>query len=374
MSTETKRSASDGSLARGSMKKRIGVVVCGLPIIAFLACGDGDRGAFAPPPPPLSEPATSEEPKGEPSCVESFAETRRAVDIIISIDQSGSMIEEIDSLKNNVNNLPKLLAESNLDYRVIMVAQVGTGQYDICVPPPLGGPDCGPNGDVFRPIDHLVTSNDSLVVLLRTLRHPVEKVAWHDFLRPGVLKVFVPITDDESTDIGGPAFDAELLRRGAPLFGTPTSRNYVFFPVIGVNDYPDTTSCPASDGPGREYQHLANITSGRWFSVCRPSLAPVLDEIANAAREAVSCEVAVPEPPAGATLDFSRINVRITPPDGEPVLVPQDPAKPCGSGAEGWQFSEDKKKILLCGSACSLAKSDPGTKFTVGFGCNTEVR
>lgn len=367
MSTETK-------LGRGNVNKRVGAVFCGLSITAFLACGDGDRGAFAPPPPPLSEPAPSEEPREEPSCVESFAETRRAVDIIISIDQSGSMSEEIDSLKNNVNNLPKLLAESNLDYRVVMVAEVGTGKYRICVPPPLGGPDCGPNGDVFRPVDHVVTSYDSLNVILRTMRHPVEKLAWHDFLRPGVLKVFVPITDDESNDIGGAAFDAELLRRGAPLFGTATSRNYVFFPVIGVNDYPDTTSCPASDGPGREYQHLANLTNGRWFSVCRPSLAPVLDEIGKAAREAVSCEVAVPDPPPGTTLDYSRINVRITPPDGEPVLVPQDAAKPCGAGAEGWQFSEDKKKILLCGSACTLAKSNASTKFTVGFGCNTEVR
>ncbi len=373
MSTETKQATFAGSLARGNVTKRVGAVVCGLSITAFLACGDGNRGAFAPPPPPLSDPPPSQVEE-EPSCVESFAETRRAVDIIISIDQSGSMSEEIESLKRNVNNLPKLLAESNLDYRVVMIAEVGTGKYGICVPPPLGGPECGANGDVFRPVDHVVLSNDSLAIILRTMRHPVAKLAWHDFLRPGVLKVFVPITDDEALDIGGPAFDAELLRRGAPLFGTSTSRNYVFFPVIGVNDYPDTSTCPNSDGPGREYQYLANLTNGRWFSVCRPSLGPVLDEIGKAARDAVSCEVAVPEPPAGTTLDLSRINVRITPADGEPVLVPQDAAKPCAAGAEGWQFSEDKKKILLCGSACTLAKSDPSTKFTVGFGCNTEVR
>lgn len=374
MKTETRGRTAFSSLVRGNAMKRVGALVCGLSITAFLACGDGDRGAFAPAPPPLTEPPPSDVNDEAPSCVESFAETRRAVDIIISIDQSGSMSEEIDSLKRNVNNLPKLLEESNLDYRVVMIAEVGKGKYGICVPPPLGGPDCSANGDVFRPVDHVVQSYDSLNVILSTLRHPVAKLAWHDFLRPGVLKVFIPITDDESTEMRGSDFDPELLRRGAPLFGTPTSKNYVFFPVIGVNDYPDTTSCAASDGPGREYQYLANLTGGRWFSVCRPSLAPVLDEIGKAARDAVSCEVAVPDPPPGADLDFSRINVRITPPDGEPVLVPQDPTKACGAGAEGWQFSEDKKKILLCGSACTLAKSSAGTKFTVGFGCNTEVR
>ena len=74
-----------------------------------------------------------------------------------------------------------------------------------------------------------------------------------------------------------------------------------------------------------------------------------------------------------APLDLPGSDVRIAPGDGEPVLVPQDSAKPCAAGAEGWQFSQDKKKYCFA-LAHAPAKSGPSTKFTVGFGCNTEVR
>jgi hypothetical protein len=65
---------------------------------------------------------------------------------------------------------------------------------------------------------------------------------------------------------------------------------------------------------------------------------------------------------------------RIIPGTGEPAVVPQDSTRPCASGADGWQFSEDKKKIVLCGSACNAVNDDTRSKFNVGFGCKTIVR
>jgi hypothetical protein len=339
-------------------------------ILLLAACGDTNRKEFESRQGPLAEPLP---PPQKETCAEAFAETKRAVDIIVSIDQSSSMNEEIDSLKAHINILPSLLAESGLDYRIVMVAEIGLGKYGVCVPPPLGGPDCGPNGTVFRPVDQFVHSMDTLALLLSTLDHPVSTLAWRDFLRPGVLKVFVPITDDDAFDVRAAAFDGELLRRGEGLFGTAASRNYVFFPVIGMNEFPDTRGCSSSSDPGEEYQYLASLTKGKWFSVCRPSLGPILEEIGRATREAVSCEIAIPEPPPGATLDVQRINVQVTA-SGSPFVVPQDSTHPCASGANGWQFSEDKKKIVLCGDACALVKSNQATKFNVGFGCNTIVR
>jgi len=372
MNAEWMRRSPERSGMTKSKRMRLTGAACGvLSVVGFLACGDANREDFGPPPPPLPEP--SQPPEGE-ACVEAFAETRRAVDIIMSIDQSWSMAEEVASLQENVNLLPTLLAETGLDYRVVMMAAIrGAGKYGVCVPPPLGGPDCSANGNIFRPVDYLVDSRTTLDQLLMTFDHPVSKFAWRDVLRPGVLKVFVPITDDDSS-LSGKDFDADLLLREKALFGTPSSRNYIFFPVIGSNDFPADTLCLSASAPGYEYQYLATLTNGKWFSVCRPSLKPVLEEIGKATREAISCEVAVPEPPADATLDFDRINVRITPKDGSPVVVPQDPSRPCTEGADGWQFSEDKKKILLCGSACDLVKSDPAAKFNVGFGCNTVIR
>lgn len=343
-----------------------------LPLLILIACTDGDRGMFADDVPPLAE--TPPDAGAPASCVEAEAETRRAVDIVMSIDQSGSMADEIDALTKNINLLPPLLEASGLDYRFVMVAEVGKGSFKVCIPPPLGGPECSSNGSVFRSIDYHVESTDTLEILLKTLDYPTANLAWRDFLRPGVLKVFVPITDDDSTELDATAFDADLRERGAPLFGSSENRNYVFFPVVGINDYPDETACPSAAAKGVQYERLARLTNGRWFSVCRPSFQSILEEVGGAVKQAVSCEVAVPPPPAGATLDFEKINVRLTGAGGTPLVIPQDAGRPCTDGADGWQFSADKSKILLCGGACDLAKSDPATKFTVGFGCTTTVR
>ncbi|MDF2694188.1 MAG: hypothetical protein K0S65_2571, partial [Labilithrix sp.] len=323
-------------------------------------------------PAPFVQPDASTEPS--PTCAEAFAEAKRApVDLIVSIDQSTSMIHEIDSLHANINLLPSLLVESGLDYRVVMLAARETpyGDYGVCVPPPLGGPDCGSNGTVYRAVDQLVMSTNTLMLLLTTLNHADPQLAWSDFLRPEAVKVFIPITDDESS-LSGASFDLELLgRRGKSLFGSAEARRYVFFPVIGSLDFPSTATCATSSAAGNEYQYLASLTNGKWFSVCQPSLGPILQAIGESVAKTLVCEVDIPEPPVGSTLDLGRINVRVTPENGPEVVVPQDPARPCHEGADGWQFSSDKKKIVLCGSSCATAKR---SKINVGFGCTTVVR
>ena len=322
--------------------------------------------------PPIVQRDAGTEPG--PTCAEAFAEAKRApVDLIMSIDQSTSMVHEVESLHANINLLPQLLADSGLDYRVVMVAarRAPYEGYGVCVPPPLGGPDCGSNGTVFRAVDQVVTSNDSLMVLLTTMNHADPKRAWSDFLRPEAVKVFIPITDDESF-LSGASFDVELLgRRGKSLFGSAEARRYVFFPVIGALDFPSTAQCATSSAPGSEYQYLATLTNGKWFSVCQPSLEPILQAIGENVAKTIVCEVDIPEPPAGSTLDLEKINVRVTPEHGSEAVVPQDAARPCDEGADGWQFSRDKKKIVLCGNACAGAKR---SKITVAFGCTTIVR
>ncbi len=323
-------------------------------------------------PEPLVQPDAAADPQAE--CAEAFAEAKRApVDLIVSIDQSTSMVHEIGSLHANINLLPSLLAESGLDYRVVMVAARETPYpgYGVCVPPPLGGPDCGSNGTAYRAVDQLVMSNDTLMLLLTTLSSADPRLSFRDFLRPEAIKVFIPITDDESS-LSGASFDLELLgRRGGSLFGTAEARRYMFFPVIGSLDYPSTAQCATSFAAGNEYQYLASLTNGKWFSVCQPSLEPILQAIGESVAKTLVCEVDIPEPPAGSTLDLTKINVRVTPENGSEIVVPQDRTRPCEEGADGWQFSSDKKKIVLCGSSCTAAKR---STISVGFGCTTIVR
>ena len=99
-------------------------------------------------------------------------------------------------------------------------------------------------------------------------------------------------------------------------------------------------------------------------------LNAALDQIS---REALGCEYDVPSPSSG-TLDYDLVNVIFTPSSGAPQTVKQDTSKPCQGGADGWQYSNDRKKIFLCGGACSAVKSDPNGNVSIALGCATDVK
>lgn len=85
---------------------------------------------------------------------------------------------------------------------------------------------------------------------------------------------------------------------------------------------------------------------------------------------ALSCSYDVPEPPGGQVLDPSKVNVLFTAPGAAPELIAQNAS---GSCAEGWEYSDDGARIVLCGSTCDRVRGSDGT-LTLEFGCTTEVR
>lgn len=88
---------------------------------------------------------------------------------------------------------------------------------------------------------------------------------------------------------------------------------------------------------------------------------------------ALDCTYTVPAPPAGQTLDPSRVNVNYTDAKGVVTKVLQDPADVTCDQGSGWKYSADGKQINLCGALCDKVKADPGGKLQVLFGCVTEV-
>src|SRR5688572_8911590 len=139
------------------------------------------------------------------------------------VDQSGSMNDEIASVRANVNKLSDFLKKSGVDYRFVMIASVNTGSNAICVPQPLAGHGCGENPNVSLPVDQQVLSTDALQIVLNT------RPLYESFLREDALKVFIPVTDDNSADINAGSFDAQLIGPTSP-FGTDAHRKYVFYP------------------------------------------------------------------------------------------------------------------------------------------------
>ena len=309
------------------------------------------------------------------------------VDVILAVDQSGSMTDgDILNVRNNVNKLSDYLKATGLDYRVVMIANVGTCAATsttcapICVPPPLGGPtaDCdnktkalrNSNPPIYRTSNQSVSSTNALSLVLSTYDSTVVGVGWKDAIRPESFKAIIPITDDNSS-LAAAAFDTSLLAKlPAGTFGSSTDRKYAAFPIMGAAAFPSEAKCGATmvnNGPN--YISLVKLTGGKWFPLCTKDFGPVFIDIAKSIASKVACEVGVPAPPPGETFDPTKVGVVYTPSSGGSVPISRDDSKPCASGANGWQYSADGKKILLCGTACAGLKADPGGKVSVQFGC-----
>jgi hypothetical protein len=81
----------------------------------------------------------------------------------------------------------------------------------------------------------------------------------------------------------------------------------------------------------------------------------------------LSCDLDIPAPPAGETLDLQKVNVAFTTGSGAKVNLGYDEA----CTATGWRFDQATapKKIVLCQSACDTFKADPKGIVGVEFGC-----
>ena len=92
------------------------------------------------------------------------------------------------------------------------------------------------------------------------------------------------------------------------------------------------------------------------------------DAFAAIAGIALSCTYDIPEPPSGETLDLSKVNVLFRAPGAAASeTVPQSATGTC---TDGWQYSDDRTQILLCGQTCDRVSSSTGL-LSLEFGCNT---
>lgn len=98
-------------------------------------------------------------------------------------------------------------------------------------------------------------------------------------------------------------------------------------------------------------------------------LSSTLEEISN--QRAFTCEFDIPENPDGGGVDLKKVNVTFTQSSGDPLEIPQDDTHECEDGAEGWQYSEDLRSILLCGEICDTIKDDPDGSVDIVLGCPT---
>lgn len=304
------------------------------------------------------------------------------VDIIVVIDNSGSMSEEAAEVQRNINNFAAIIEASGLDYHVVLIS-TPTGTRGVCVPAPLGSgaPGCtsGPEGRLLA-IHQSVASRNAPDLALSL--YPM----YQDFLRLDAAKVFLWITDDESSMFTADSFRAALAALAPAGMFAHTIHNAI---VGFYGDTPATwtmsgagacaslarvgstylrlTNCLANDG-----SVIADCTPGRQGRVCETDWTTIFDEIARGvvAGVPIPCEFAIPEPPTGMTLDFMEIRLTYTAGDGTRQELTRVP-----SAAEcdplGWYFDDPATptRIELCPDLCMSVQRDAAGRLDIGLGC-----
>ncbi len=382
----------------------------------------------------------SSDGSGQDACAATSAEANfimRPVDIIIVVDNSGSMGTEISAIQSNVNGaFASQIESSGIDYRVILIGDYGAVSPDesICIEQPLssmppggcsgvGGADpVGPppnNPPQFYHYSQEVGSHDSLCLLLDRFDQPDEygqpaaNQGWGQWLRDDAFKMFVEVSDDgvdctwgsyefddQDAVAAGEAvaldFDTALLERSPVHFGTESERNYRFYAIVGLGrkggggaspwepydpgepvplDGSDPSQCETAWGPGTGYQWLAKNTGALRFPVCEGlGYHTVFGEIAEGVIEGAAIDCEFEMPEAPPGEELDPDTLVVR-------YTPGDGGPPIEFGQvsspdfcdEGLFYIENNI-IKLCPETCALVEADIGAVIDILIGCGSIIR
>jgi hypothetical protein len=324
----------------------------------------------------------------------------RPVDIILVVDNSQSMTNEIVAVENNINgSFAAILDQSGLDYRVILLSKHGRATYDqsICIRPPLGGnttctTSCPTNTARFFHYSTEIGSNDSLSKITSTYRTSDAcgraPGGWYQWLRPGAARVFIEITDDgpETYDLKADGFESRLFALTPAEFGTATARDYIFHSIVGLDENsPVTAAWPASSPlvygtcygdvrqNGVEYQKLSQRTGGLRYPICQyQSFDAVFREVALGivAGTQLACDFQISSVPADSAMENTLIDMVPSNGGGRVQLTHVADQAACTGNA----FYTEGAIIKLCPAACELWRDDPEAQLEVLFTCQNAIQ
>jgi hypothetical protein len=319
---------------------------------------------------------------------EKAANRRAPADIIIAVDNSGSMDEEIAFVRSELNEFSAQIEASGVDVRIILIsaayAPPGTSvpnddddandesdedaeedDNGICIDAPLGSGSCpaDSNAPRYTHIPTEVGSHDALNLIIEEFPN------YQSQLRPEATKTFVVVTDDNAED--APNDSAAGFRMS--VAGLPGG----LFPQWTFSGIFCQRECEQAAEIGTVYQQLVDETIGVAGDLCDQNFAPVFDALASAviASSGLACQWSIPSAPAGQSFDRGKVNVQYAVGGSAPMSLLQVPgAADCASRA-GWYYDNpsDPTQILVCPAACDMLQNDVQASFEVLFGCETQM-
>lgn len=386
-----------------------------------VACGAGEEAepeqdSMAAPAPPLAPGIGSEaaEPPPQPpgdlcDVVQAPAILRPGpIDIVVVLDNSGSMGEELAGVERNINeNFAAILEQEAVDYRVILLSKHrtpdatrgGVESTAVCVSQPLSSvakcPSAQPGtSERFFHYSLEIGSNDSLSRILSSYSAPdgdfgLTDAGWSVWLRNRSKKVFLVVSDDDAA-MPAEQFVDQLEALAPDQFGgSGEVPGFVFHSIIGLrekfnpseaylpNEPRTALRCRSESArvinPGLEYQRLSQLTGGLRFPLCQIDLYnTVFSYIAGdlLSRSGIDCSFDVPAPPAGRVLELDNVEVAYQlNAGGEPITLRQA-RTPAECGADAFRISDGQ--VLLCPQACSSVNAGDGAQpeVSVRFTCD----
>jgi hypothetical protein len=340
---------------------------------------------------------------------------REPIDVIVVLDNSGSMAEEMGAAEENINvNFATILDEAQADYRVILLSRHRQGDRDaeeeystsICVSAPLSGLTSCPSenpvfSDRFFQWGGKIESFDALNWMIDAYDTPPEDDdaadlapnGYGEWLRTGAKKVFVVMTDDDEsndddeTPLTVDDFLAALSAKDPDSFGTAEAPTFTFHSIIGVKEKADPTAAYEATEPvveeectgngadieatGATYQALSILTDGLRFPLCQfPGYDAVFRAIAEnvIVKSNIACEFDIPPPPAGTELDLDKVAVQKTAQSGTVSQFLQA-RTPDDCQADAFYIDRASNQVHLCPEACEAVRADPLANVEVLFTC-----
>ncbi len=295
------------------------------------------------------------------------------VDIVIAVDNSGSMEFEAGAVQSNMNSFSQQISAADIDVRIVMIsATYPADEEGVCVDPPLGDPPCpdGSNPPTYLHVAEPIASHDSLQVIRDTHEQ------WKDMLREGSYRHFVVVSDDNSDDSAQDFIDW-MAALDPPI---TDFRFHAIVASIGPAQAMLTNFCkalgvPVTAAAGTVYMNLVDLTGGVYGDLCLQDFQPVFDELATEVSDvSIACEWEIPDPPDNQELVADQVNVEFV--DGDDVahqIGYVESEADCEDVEHGWYYDdpEDPTMIHVCPQTCEWIQGQEGAEVVIKFGCQT---
>jgi hypothetical protein len=318
------------------------------------------------------------------------------VDIIVAIDTSGSMGEEIAFVQQEMNNFSQQIIDSGIDAHVILLASetdgsampmctvffpgtpcvsIGGGGFGVCIAAPLGSGTCPADSKLpeYAHVNLEVGSTDALQKIVGSYAQ------WKPHLREQSVKQFLIVTDDDADGFLGAADPTTTANTFVTQVDGLDPASPLMFSAWHTNAIYCFSNCAAAASQGTVYDALVPLTGGTRGDLCLQDFKPVFDDLAKQVAQSVkvACEWDIPPVPQGKTFDRGKTNVKVTLGGQEEIIGNVPTATDCGQN-QAWHYDVAEEslaptKVLACPATCERIQAAVDAKVDVLFDCPTRL-